>query len=206
VTPLPRESSPASRPGTNVTGQTFFDPELSAKRLEIIKDAIPSANRIAVLLNPDNLVKRPVMESMGRAAELLKLQLQPFEARRPDEFQGVVADMVKTGADAVAVTTDAVFISNAQRIAELMAVNRLPSVGDGEFSQAGGTIGHGANGSDLFYRGASFVHKILRGANPAEIPVEQPTKFELVVNLKTAKAIGLTIPESFVWRADNLLE
>ena len=143
---------------------------------------------------------------MKLTAEVLKLELQPFEVRRPDEFQSVVLRMIKTGIDAVAISNDSIFIGNARRMAEITANNQLPSVGFVEYAQAGGLVGYGPNLQDLWYRGAFFVDKILKGAKPADLPVEQPTKFDLVINLKTAKTIGLTVPPTLLARADEVIE
>jgi putative ABC transport system substrate-binding protein len=195
-----------ARPGGNVTGSSYFDPEIHAKRLELLKEIAPFAGRVTVLLNPDNAVKVPVIKAMGLVAEALKLDLQQFEARSPDEFQSVVSSMIKTRPDAVAVITDSVFIANAARIAEIVARNRLPSTGWPEFAQAGGLIGYGVNVGDLWYRAAYFVDRILKGAKPADLPVEQPTKFELMINMKTANAFGLTVPPTLLSRADDVIE
>jgi putative ABC transport system substrate-binding protein len=195
-----------ARPGGNVTGSTFFDPELNAKRLELLKELIPSARRIAVLVNPDNPVNVPIIRAMQLTAESFKLELQQFEARTPDELQDVVARMIKTRADAVAVTTDTVFLTNARRIAGVTAENRLPSLGWVEFAKVGGLMGYGVNIPDLWYRAAYFVDRILKGAKAADLPVEQPTKFELVINLKTAKALGIDVPPTLLATADELIE
>jgi ABC-type uncharacterized transport system substrate-binding protein len=195
-----------ARPGGNVTGSTFFDPEISAKRLELVKEACPSARRIAILVNPDNPMKAAVIQVMGLTAEALKLELQLFEARRPDEFQTVVSRIMKTRVDAIAILTDSVFNSNARTIGAITAGNRLPSIGDVGFAHAGGLIGHGVNPFDLWYRGAFFVDKILKGAKPADLPVERATKFGLVINLKTARALGLEVPPMLLARADEVIE
>jgi putative ABC transport system substrate-binding protein len=195
-----------ARPGGNVTGSTFFDPELSAKRIELLREAFPSARRIAILLNPGNPVNAPGIKAMGITAEALKLELQPFEARSRDELEGVISRMIKTRVDAVAVTTDSIFVTYASRIAEITANNRLPSIGFVELAQAGGLFGYGVNIPELWYRGAFFVDKILKGAKPSDLPVEQPTKFELVINLKTARALGLEVPPTLLSRADDVIE
>jgi putative ABC transport system substrate-binding protein len=195
-----------ARPGGNVTGSTFFDPELHAKRLELVKEIAPSARRVAVLYNPSNPVNAPVEQAMERTAQSLKLELQSYEAQRPDEFGEMFSRLIKTGTDWVAVTSDAVFRTNAERIAQLATKNRLPLIGDVDFGQSGALIGFGANLPELWYRGAYFVDKILKGAKPAGLPVEQPIKFELIVNLKTAKALGLDVPWQFQQRADEVIE
>jgi len=143
------------------------------------------------------------MESTARS---LKVELQKVEVRRPDEFERAFSTMAKSRVDAVVVTQDSLFNANVRAIAELTAKKRLPSSGTKEFAEAGGSIGYGMNFSDNSRRAAYFVDKILRGAKPADLPVEQPTKFELVINLKTAKALGLTIPHSLLVRADQIIE
>ena len=195
-----------ARPGGNVTGSTFFDPELHAKRLELIKEAFPSANRIAILVNPDNPVNAADMKAMEQTAGSLKLELQSFEARRLDELQGLISRVTKARVDTIAVSSDSVFVGNPGKIAAIAADNRMPSIGPPEFAQAGGLIGYGVNLSDLWYRGAYFVDKILKGAKPADLPVEQPTKFDLVINLKTARGIGIEIPATLLARADEVIE
>jgi putative ABC transport system substrate-binding protein len=195
-----------ARPGGNLTGSTAFDAEINAKRLEALKEACPFAERIAILLNPGNPLNATTIQGMRLTAKALKLELQQFEARNSDELQSVVSRMMKSRVDAVTATQDSVVNSNARRIAEITAKNRLPSIGAPEFARAGGLIGYGVNLSDLYYRGAYFVDKILKGAKPADLPVEQPTRFELVINLTTAKSLGLTIPPTLLARADEVIE
>jgi putative ABC transport system substrate-binding protein len=193
-----------ARPGGNVTGSTFFSPELNAKGLDLLKEAVPSASRVAILLNPGNPVNAPVLQAMVLTAKALKLELEPFEARTPDEFQGVFSKMTRV--DAIAVIDDALFVANARRIAEIATNNRLPSVGFANFAQVGGLIEYGVNFPDLWYRGSYFVDRIFKGAKPADLPVEQPTKFELVINVKTAKALGITVPPTLLATASELIE
>jgi ABC-type uncharacterized transport system substrate-binding protein len=195
-----------ARPGGNVTGSTFFDPELQAKRLELIKEVLPSARRVAVLKNPGNPVVAATISAMQRTADSLKLEMQLFDVQRADRFPNVIASVVKARTDAVVATSDSVLRTNAGRLAELMLEHRLPSVGDLDFVNVGGLLGYGVNLGDLWYRGAYFVDKILKGVKPANLPVEQPTKFELVINLKTAKALGLDVPPTLLARADHVIE
>jgi putative ABC transport system substrate-binding protein len=195
-----------SRPGGNVTGSTFFWPELLAKRLELLKDVLPSVTRVAVLSNPDNPNFRgPLKEAMDAAAQSLRLEVQQVDARGPDDFESAFAAMAKWRADALMVPEDAVFISHAGRIAELAARRHLRTIGFAEYAEAGGLLAFGVNFADLWRRAAVFADKILRGAKPADLPVERPTKFELIVNLKTAKALGLTFPPEVILRADKLI-
>jgi ABC-type uncharacterized transport system substrate-binding protein len=195
-----------ARPGGNVTGSTFFAPELNAKGLELLKEALPSASRVAILVNPVNPVTAPVLQAMTLTADRLKLELQPWEARTAREFQGTFSKMLKIRPDAVALTDDAVFIANARTIADTIADSRLPSVGFVNFAQVGGLIGYGVDFPDLWYRAAYFVDRILKGAKAADVPVQQPTKFKLVVNAKTAKALGLEVPPTLLARADEVIE
>src|SRR5262249_52953977 len=158
------------------------------KRLELVREAWPSAARVGILFNPGNPVNAALMRAMQLTANSLKLELYPFEARSPDEFGDVLAKAAGSGVELVAATSDAVIRANARRLAEIATSHRLPSIGDNEFGHAGGLIGYGVNLPDLWYRGAFFVDRVLKGARPADLPVEQPTKFELNVNLKTARA------------------
>jgi putative ABC transport system substrate-binding protein len=194
-----------ARPGGNVTGSTFFDPELQAKRLELIKEISPSAKRIAVLVKPGNPVNAPIIHAMERTADWLGLELQTFEARTADELRSVVSNMIKQRDDAVAVLQDPLFVSNIRKIAEITRNNRLAAIGWVEFAQVGGLIGYGPNMDDLWYRGAYFVDKILKGTKPADLPVEQPTKFELVINVKTAKALGIDVSPMLLARAVEVI-
>ena len=195
-----------AHPGKNVTGSTYFAPQLSAKGVELVKEALPSVSRVAILLNPDNPVRAPVLQAMMLTADRLKLELQPFEARTPGEFQSVFSKIIETRPDAIAVTDDAVFIANAGTIANVMANNRLPSVGFVNLAQVGGLIGYGVNFPDLWHRAAYFVDRILKGAKPADLPVQQPTKFQLVINQETAKVLGIAIPPQLLARADEVIE
>jgi len=197
--------SSLARPGGNVTGLTDLVPELMAKRLELLKEAIPRAGRVAVLSNPDNPSGVGVFKAMEVTARSLKVELQKFGVRGPNEFENAFSAMAKSGIDAVVVTQDSIFNANVKTIADLAAKKRLPSAGTKEFSEAGGSIGYGMNFPDNSRRAAYFVDKILKGAKPADLPVEQPTKFELVINLKTAKTLGLTIPQSLLVRADKII-
>jgi putative ABC transport system substrate-binding protein len=192
-----------SHPGGNVTGTTFFDPELHAKRLEFCKQTFPA---VGILLNPNNPVNAPLIQAMQRTAESLTLELLPFEVQKLDDLQSAVASMKKAGVEVIAVTSDAVFNANPGKVGEVAASQRIPLIGPPEFAEAGAVIGYGVNFPDLWYRGAFFVDRILKGAKPADLPVERPTKFDLVVNRKTAKALGLTIPQDLIVAADEVIE
>jgi len=195
-----------ARPGANITGSTFFNPELAAKRLELLKEAVSRVTRVAVLLNPGTPVNGPVLEAMERTAGALKVELQQVGARGPDELDGAFSTMVKGHVDAVIIIEDGMLIADARGIAALAARRRLPSAGFKEFAEAGGLMAYGVNFPDMFRRAATFVDKIFKGAKPADLPVEQPTTFELIIYLKTAKALGLTIPQSLLQRTDDVIQ
>jgi putative ABC transport system substrate-binding protein len=198
-----------ARPGENVTGLTATpSPEIVGKRLELLKTATGAA-RVAVLWNPARHYPYVdlALREVNAAARVLGVQLQVLEARGPDQFEPAFAAMVRGQADALLAFEDSMFWLNRGRLAELEAKHRLPTMHDlREFVKAGSLMAYGPDLADLFRRAATYVDKILKGAKPADLPVEQPTKFELVINLKTAKALGLTIPPSVLGRADQLIE
>jgi len=194
-----------ARPGRNITGPTLISDQLVAKEVELLREVVPKVSRIAVLWNPAN----PGNALQLRAAEAAAqgLRLQPVEARGPAEIDGAFATMTRGRAGALLVLLDVVFYDQRQRIADLAARNRLPAVyGYGVFAEAGGLMSYAASRVELLRHIAVYVDKILKGAKPADLPVEQPTKFELVINLKTAKALGLKIPQSLLQRADQVIE
>src|SRR5262245_24009581 len=196
-----------SRPGGNVTGLSSVSPELSAKRLELLKEAVPGLSRVAIVWNPD--VRGAVFEykETESAARSLHLQLQSVEVNRPDDFDRVFAALKTGRAEALTVTSFSFGFRNRSQLASLAQRNRLPSIfGLREYADAGGLMAYGPNFADGWRRAATYVVKILKGAKPGELPVEQPTKFELVLNLKTAKALGLTMPPSLVRRADHVIQ
>jgi putative ABC transport system substrate-binding protein len=194
------------RPGGNITGSTFFFPELNAKRLELLATALPGAKRMAALMNPDNPSHTPALKAMELMAKALRLDFQVAEVRGPDEFPGAFSAMVKGRVDAVAVLDDPMLIANARQVADLAAKHRLPTIGFREYAEAGGLLAYAVNFPETWRRGAVFVDKILKGAKPGDLPIEQATRFEFVVNLKTAKALGLTIPQSVLLRADEVIQ
>ena len=193
-------------PGGNVTGLTFFVPEVNAKRVEILNEAFPSVSRVAVVVNPDNPAMGPITQTMEITARSVKIALQQFPVRGPSEFAGAFSAMTRSRFGAVVITEEPMFQANAGVLAALATQKRLPSAGFKEFAEAGGLFGYGADILGLFRRSAYFVDKILKGAKPTDLPVEQPTKFELVINMKTAKALGLTIPQALLLRADQIIE
>ena len=195
-----------ARPGGNITGVTDAVPELRTKWLEMLKEAVPRTERVAVLVNPDNPGTVLGFRTMETAARALGVEVHKFEALRPQELENTFAAMAGSRNDAVLVNTDSVFNANVRTIADLAVKRRLPAAGSKEFAEAGGVIGYGVAFSDNYRRAATFVDKILKGAKPGNLPVEQPTKFELAINLKTAKALGLTIPQSLLVRADEIIQ
>jgi putative ABC transport system substrate-binding protein len=195
-----------ARPGGNITGDTFFVPELAAKRLELLKDAFPRLRRVAVLTNPDNAATGHGLKAMEIAAKELNVALLRLNVRDPADLDGAFAAMAKENVDALAVIEDIVLIQNHKRIAESAVKQRLPSISFVEYADAGGLFGYGANYLALYRRAAVFVDKILKGAKPADIPIERPTTFEFVINMKTAKALGLTVPSATRLRADREIE
>jgi putative ABC transport system substrate-binding protein len=196
-----------ARPGGNITGSTDSVPELMAKLLELLKETMPRTRRVAVLVNPDNLqMGSPTFKAMERTAGSLKVELEKFESRGPSEFASAFSRMAKSRVDAVVVLSDVLFNYNVAALADLATKKRLPSAGVQALAEAGGLIGFGLNLPDGDRRAAYFVDKILKGVKPADLPIQQPTKFELVINLKTAKALGLTIPPSLLARADQVIE
>ena len=197
-----------ARPGGNVTGLSFgVGMATFSKGLELLKEAIPKVHRMAVLSNPANPGHPVAIEDLKAMARSLGVQLQLLEARSPHEFDGAFAAMVKERAAALLVVGDSMFVLHRIRLADLAAKYRLPSMhGARENVEAGGLMSYGASVSDLHRRAATFVDRIFKGATPADLPVEQPTKFELVINLRTAKVLGLTIPPSLLFRADQVIE
>jgi putative ABC transport system substrate-binding protein len=196
-----------ARPGGNITGLTLMTPDLTEKRLELLKAILPGRTRVAVLWNPGNPVSEPELRKAEAAARSLGLQLQSLGVRDPREFASAFFSMKTERAGAVFVLPDAMFFGQRKEIVDLAASNRLPVVAHlREFSDAGGLMTYGPNVVDVHRRAATYVDKILKGAKPGDLPLEQPTKFELVINLKTAAALGFTIPPSLLVRADHVIE
>jgi putative tryptophan/tyrosine transport system substrate-binding protein len=195
-----------ARPGGNLTGMTYFVPELMAKRMEMLKYVMPRISQVAILVKPDNPFFGTALRALEIPAKSLNIRLQQFEVSGPNDFEDAFAAMANRGVDAVVILEDAVFVSNARAIADLAAKYRLPSAGFNEFAEAGGLIGYGVDFLEMYRRAAVFVDKILKGAKPADIPVEQATKFAVVTNMKTAKALGLDVPTSLLLRSDEVIE
>jgi putative ABC transport system substrate-binding protein len=195
-----------ARPGGNITGSAMFGPETAAKQVELFKEAVPRITRVGVLVNPANAARGVILGSIRATAKSLKLEVQPIDVRAAKEFETVFSAMMQGNVDEIAVTQDTLFGANAKEIALRAARQRLPSTGNKEFAEAGGLIGYGANNAELYRRGAYFVDRILKGTNPADLPVEGPTRFELVINMRTAIALGIKIPESILIRTDKVIE
>src|SRR5438093_868586 len=199
-----------ARPGGNVTGLAFFSPELVGKCLEQLKQAVPGVSRVAALWQPGGQGERTekdMLEGAEVAARALGVRLQFGEARGPENFERAFSEMTRAPAGALTVLPSNMFISERRRLVDLAAKNRLPAVYPWrEFVDAGGLMSYGLNVADLFRRAATYVDKILKGAKPSDLPVEQPTKFEFVINLKTAKALGLTIQQMLLQRADGVIQ
>jgi putative ABC transport system substrate-binding protein len=197
-----------ARPGGNVTGLSFsVGMDIVGKWLELLKEAVPKVRRVAVLSNPANPGHAPAIENVNVAARSVGVQLQHLEARGPSEFDSAFAAMARERAEALLVLLDPFFGFRRARLSELAAKSRLPAMyGSREYPEAGGLMSYGADFRHSYRRSATYVDKILKGAKPADLPIEQPTKFELVINLNTAKALGLTIPPSLLLRADQVIE
>ncbi len=196
-----------ANPGRNVTGLTGLAPELVGKQLQLLKETVPGLSRVAVLRNPSVPSLTPLLRDAEVAARSLKLQLQILEARAPSDFANGFSAMTRDRASGVMVFGSSMFFAERSRIAELAAQSRLPAIyGPREYVVAGGLMAYGAEFRDNWRRAAGYVDKILKGAKPAGLPVEQPTKFELVINAKTARALGITIPQTVLLRADEVIE
>ncbi len=196
-----------ARPGGNITGLTNLLTDLSGKRLEILKEAIPGISRVGVIWNPENPSSVSAFKETQVAAQGLAMQLQSLEVRGPDDFEGAFQAATKRQARALSVVSDSLMFSNRKRLLELAAKYRLPTMHTQSlWVEAGGLMSYGTYFPDLWRRAAIYVDKILKGAKPEDLPVEQPMKFEFVVNLKTAKQIGLTVPPNVLARTDKVIK
>ena len=196
-----------ARPGGNLTGNIILGPDAAAKRLQLLKEAFPHLARVAFLWNPDNVSNHAHLGEIKTGGQALGLKLISVEARSADELTAALARMMKERPDAFVMTNDPLHLQQIERIVAFLASNRVPGMFQTkENVLAGGLMSYGANLPEMFRHGAVYVDKILKGAKPADLPIQQPTKFELVINLKTAKALGLTIPASFVARADEVIK
>jgi len=196
-----------AHPGGNITGLSAMTEELSAKRLQLLKEAIPQIARIMVLWNPDTSFSSRVIEQLKLAASSLSIELKFVSVQKPEEIGPAFLSAIRAHAQAVYVIEDALFFNRRMALIKLAFNARLPIVYSvKEFAQQGGLLSYGLSYADLMRRSASYVDKILKGAKPADLPIEQPTKFQLVVNLRTAKRLGITIPESILLRADEVIK
>jgi putative ABC transport system substrate-binding protein len=195
-----------ARPGGNITGLSQIAPELAGKRLEWLNDIVPTLSRVAVLWDPQDRGSVLSWHEIQRPARQLGVQLQALEVRSANDLDHAFDKATRARAGALAIMPSPVFVTNLKRLADLAARSRLPSIFHlREFVDAGGLMAYGPDRSDLFRRAATYVDKVLKGAKPADLPVEQPMKFELVINLKTAQALGLTIPPALLFQADEVL-
>jgi putative ABC transport system substrate-binding protein len=196
-----------AHPGGNITGNTIISPDLAPKRMQLIKEIIPSASRVALLWNPDNVSSVTNLGQLRASAPGLGLAFTAVEARAPGEFESAIATLARERTDVVLVTNDPLHQSHIQRIISLLFQHGLPAMFQNrENVAAGGLMSYGASLPALFRQGAFFVHKILQGTKPADLPVQTPQQLELAINLKTAKAIGVTISEAVLLRADRVIE
>jgi putative tryptophan/tyrosine transport system substrate-binding protein len=196
-----------ARPGGNVTGLSLMNSQLSAKRLEILKEAVPAVSRVAVLAWPLQATVERDWNETQVAAQALDLQMQRLDVQRADEFASAFEAAIRKGADALVVLPNSFFARERVSIIELAAMHRLPAMYEQrQFAEAGGLVAYGANLNDLYRRAATYVDKILKGVNPTDLPVEQPTTFDFVINLKTAGALGLTIPHHVLLQATEVIQ
>jgi putative ABC transport system substrate-binding protein len=196
-----------AKPGRNVTGLSVLLPELSGKRLELLKETFPKIKRIGMLWNPVQPTATTAINETQAAAQAYSLQLHSLEVRTTEDIDSAVAQISKARPSALLVILDLLTTRNSKRIVDLASKHRLPGMyPTRQFAEEGGLMSYGPSIGDLYYRAATYVDKILKGAKPADLPVEQPTKFEFIINLKTAKQIGLTIPQSVLYRADKVIK
>jgi putative ABC transport system substrate-binding protein len=196
-----------ARPGGNLTGLAVLTEELELKNLQLLKEIAPEATRIAVLWNPDNPVWGHALKRLQEAAPALGVKLQPLAVRDLEDLETAFAAAIREKAGALLVFREQIFIVHRQQIVRFVGMNRLPAAyGSSSFIEAGGLLVYGVNVPDMLRRAGGYIDKILKGAKPADLPIQQPTKLELILNLKTAKALGLTIPPSLLARADQVLE
>jgi putative ABC transport system substrate-binding protein len=203
-----RVVSSLAQPGGNITGSSFFSDEITAKRLELLKTGYPALVRVGFLTNPRNVAGRGTMRAMQSMAQSLNVQLQLLHVGSSDDLDAALTGVAKAQSDGLVMADDQVIATGdvPRRIAEFTLKTRLPSIGPAQYARVGGLTGYGVVWTDVVRRSMAFVDKILKGAKPADLPIQQATKFELVINLKTAKALGLTIPPSLLQRADQVIE
>ena len=197
----------SARPGGNVTGMSALASEMAGKRIELLKDVLPGALRVAVLWNPDNKSKVVEWKDMQTAAKAIGLTLIPVEVRTAEQLEFAFGSILRERPDALITLTESLTLANCERIGHFALSSRLPMIAElREFAVAGGLASYGASRPDLWRRAAGYAHKIMRGVKPSDLPVEQPVKFEMVINLKAAKAMGLEVPPTLLSRADEVIE
>jgi putative ABC transport system substrate-binding protein len=196
-----------SRPGGNVTGTSSISQELSGKRLELLKEIVPGIRHLAVILYPDSAAEVRALRNYEAAARALNLEVHPVEVRTPGDIGPVIAGIAQMNVQAIAAVASTLLTANNKQVVAAVEKIRLPAIyANAEFCHSGGLMAYAANVSDGFRRAATYVDKILKGAKPGDLPIEQPTKVELVINLKAAKALGLAIPQSLLLRADEVIQ
>ncbi len=195
-----------ARPGGHITGLADFSPDTTTKRLELLKAMVPSASRVAVLWNPANAAHPPQVQALHAAAPALGVTLLPLEATSADEIERAFTVMDQEHVEALMTAGDPLFVTHARRMGELVAQRKLPIISGSRLGIMGSPISYGTNFDDLHRRTATYVDKILKGAKPADLPVEQPMKFELLINLKIAKAFGITVPPTLLFQADEVIQ
>jgi putative ABC transport system substrate-binding protein len=194
------------RPGGNLTGLMFFTQELNEKRLELVREVFPNARRIAILANPDNASMKPIIPALESAAKVLKFEFRRFDVRRPAEFGEAFSAMATWRAEAIVPIEDAMLLANDRELVDQAARRNVPIIGWNEIAEKGGLLAYGVDFVDISRRSASYVDRILKGANPGELPVDRSTKYELVINMKTVKSLGVKLPQSVLVRADRVIE
>jgi putative ABC transport system substrate-binding protein len=202
-----RVVSSLARPGGNLTGTTRMLPEMSVKHVELLKEVVPALSKLAVLWNPTNSSHEPALSAINATARALSLQVRPLEVRAPTELDSTFAAIAGERADGVLFIADPVFFIHLRQMVDLVTSNRLPAVANFvEFPKLGGLMGYAPSLPNEFQHAASQIDKILKGAKPADLPIEQPTKFDLVINVTTAKTLGLTVPQTLLATADEVIE
>jgi putative ABC transport system substrate-binding protein len=194
-----------ARPGANLTGSSFFMSELNAKRLELLKSVVPTLKRVGVLINPDNAAMLPIVRAMEGRAQGLNVEVKVVNVRRLHELDAALT-LAKGQIDGLTIPDEGLFIANPDRTADLVTRSRLPSIGFREYCESGGLLAYGVDFPHIWRQSAVLVDKIFKGAKPADLPIQQATRFEFIINAKTAKALGVTIPSSIQLRADHIIE
>jgi putative ABC transport system substrate-binding protein len=195
-----------AQPGGNITGVAHFSPELAVKRLEILTQAFPLLKRVAIVLNPGNPLAEPILRALMAAATSLRVDLHRLPVRGPNAFADALSSLITESVEALVLVDDGMLIANAQELGGMSLAQRLASIGFTEFARGGGLLGYGVSFPAMFSRAAILVDRLLKGAKPGDLPIEQATKFEMVLNLRTAKALGHDIPPSLLARADEVIE